>query len=235
MVLCFYFNEADLPFLSRSIAKLDDETLPNQWSDDESSKKIQVNPKQLEDLSELLKNNARGIFLHANKACFCITLRGGDSNIFVECDSDQIAENLFQKLSKCPVQYGYACGFDERKHRNQITSKKKYGSHEVWVGRTFETQLPGLYWLNAIPRIALGRYKISETDLKKVAKTIAVNENEIVIVKLYDSSENWSARASEIDNWCRETSGCFSKDEAQQQLDGAQNFMEASEVGRRWK
>jgi hypothetical protein len=167
-VICLYFEKGVLNDLGQNLSSLS-AGYPTTWSDSENGKEHPITREQLLSLGTFFPSSSKGGFLYGSGAKYSISLGTAASKIFIECEADSIAESIFRALINSEIEYGYACQFDERKQRNQVSATKNYGQENIWVGRNFKTQLPGLYWLNAIPSKALARYDISRVDIGKIA------------------------------------------------------------------
>jgi len=205
-----------------------------QMSDGEDDPRF---PVTLDDLTQnriVSVNTDGGYFLHAQDASYGVSFFKDEAELFIGCASDEAALTLTRLFARLPIMYGYACQFEEREHQNRVTAKKKYGSHEAWVGRDYERYLPGVYWLNIVPKSLLERHGITEMEIKSVAISCNEVEGKNYLIQLYPSSSDWPNRAPEIDKWRKETPGVFYKAEAEIALAEAGNFLEASDATREW-
>ncbi len=217
------------------VSELPSELVPESISDGENDKQFSISIDNLEIINNLPIDITGGYFLHAHDAKYGVSFSGNEAKLFVECTFDESAKAILKRIAELPISYAYACNFEERKHQNRIVSKKSYGTEEVWVGRDYSRYLPGIYWLNLIPKSLLERHSIPEEKTSSLALSCEFIADLNYLVQLYPSSDSWQERAREIDAWRETTPGLFYKAKAQKALDGAKTFMESSEATSDWK
>lgn len=211
------------------------ELVPDAISQGEGEMRFPVTLEQLIQNRDLPTDIQSGYFLYAPEAIYSVSGLGFAPKIFIEVNSDENAKAIFSRIASIPINYAYGCRYEERKHQNRIVSKKTYGTEEVWVGRDYQRYLPGLYWLNIVPISLLRAHGIDVDKLKSVSLLCQLIEDRNYFIQLYPTSDNWKERAEEIDAWRKATSGVFHKEKAQNALDQAKTFMEASDTTAEWK
>lgn len=205
-----------------------------QMSDGEDDPRYPVTFEDLTQNKNVLANTDGGYFLHARDASYGVSFFKDEVELFIGCASDEAAWTLISIFARLPIIYGYACQFEEREHQNRVTAKKKYGSHEAWVGRDYHRYLPGVYWLNLVPKSLLAGHGITEKSIQSVAESCEEVGGKNYLIQLYPSSSDWRDRAPEIDKWRKETPGVFYKEAAEKALMEASSFLDASDATRKW-
>lgn len=205
-----------------------------KMSDGEDDPRYPVTFEDLTHGKNVPVNTDGGYFLHAPDALYSVGFFKHEAELFISCASDEAAFDLMRLLAKFPIIYSYAGQFEEREHQNRITAKKTYGTEEMWVGRDYNRYLPGLYWLNLIPKSLLERHGISEKAIKSIALSCEHVGDKNYLIQLYPSSSDWREHAPEIDEWRKETPGVFFKEVAKKVLMEASSFLEASDARREW-
>lgn len=155
--------------------------------------------------------------------------------LFVLTENAEALRDLVTRLSDVNLEFGYACALEEREHRNRIVKKMNYGLDHTWVGRDHTRYLSGLYWHTIIPARLQKKLGVPLEALKTIAKGLTFRADRNWLIRLYESPIEWRVEAPRIDNWCAQTTGCFSKTEVELALTGNETFMEASTVMRQWK
>lgn len=209
--------------------------IPDSISDGELDKQFPISLKLLQSDEVLPVDSKGGYFLHAPDAKYDVSISDKEIKLFIEFTFDENAKLLSKQIARLPISYAYACRFEERKHQNRIKSKKKYGIHETWVGRDYRQYLPGLYWLNLIPKSLLEKHGVPEGAISSLALSSELIDDRNYLVQLYSSSDGWQERTVEVDTWREMTHGVFHKALAQQALDDAKTFMESSDATGEWK
>lgn len=217
------------------LSKLPPNLTPESISAGENDKQFVTSLDDLKQGEELPIDATGGYFLHAPDAKYGVSLSENEAKLFIECTFDENAEAILKQVAAVPVSYAYACQFEEREHQNRITAKKSYGTEEMWVGRDYRRYLPGIYWLNLIPKSLLEKHNIPEATISSLAVSCELIEDRTYLVQLYPSSENWKQRTDELDVWREVTPGVFNKAAAQQALNDAKTFMESSDISSEWK
>jgi hypothetical protein len=234
VVLSAAFPEEHLSAAYLRLATLPPNLSGVQMSDGEDDPRYPVTFEDLAHNKKVPVNTDGGYFLHAQDASYGVNFFNAGVKFFIECASDEAAHRILRAVADLPISYAYAGQFEERKHQNRITAKKKYGTEETWVGRDYHRYLPGLYWLNLVPKSLLERHGISEMAIKSIAASCEEVGGKNYLIQLYPSSSDWPNRAPEIDKWRKETPGVFYKAEAEIALAEAGNFLEASDATRVW-
>ena len=215
------------------------EALPDELSqiaisDGENDPKHPTTFRQLIENKSCPVDLTGGYFLHAKSATYSInTLE--DASLFIECSNDDVAKILVDQFANCRVHYAFACEFDERVHQNRISVKKNYGIDEQWVGRDYKKYLPGIYWLNLVPKSMLEHNGVDINSVKAVSFIFREVGNDSYLFQLYPNSSDWLEHTKSIDAWRLNTHGVFFKKAAEMALKEASNFLEASDATREWK
>ena len=221
----FYAKVFQLPY----------ELAPDAISDSENNRQFPITFDRLKQGDDLPIVAHGGYFLHAPDAKYSVSGLGNEPKIFVELTFDKNAEAILKQIASIPINYAYACKFEEREHQNRIMSKKSYGAEQVWVGRAYQRYLPGMYWLNLVPKSLLDKHGITQEMLNSVALSYELVEDRNYFIQLYPSANYWKERIEAVDAWRRMTPGVFHKAEAQNALNAAKTFMESSDVTSEWK
>ena len=221
----FYAKVSGLPY----------ELIPESLSDGENDKQFAISLDKLSDGDDLPIDITGGYFLHASDAKYGVSFSENEAKFFIETTFDENAKTILKQIASLPISYAYACKYEEREHQNRITSKKSYGTEEVWVGRNYSRYLPGIYWLNLIPKSLLEKHCVSEKAISSMALSCDLFGGQNYLVQLYPGSDGWQERVEEIDVWRETTPGVFYKAKVQKALDDAKTFMESSEATSEWK
>ncbi len=226
--------KSELPVCFELFATLSDDLSQIEISDGENDPKFPVTFKQLVEGKDVPIDLSGGYFLHAQNARYNVgTLN--DVSLFIECADEQVAWKLMNLLATCKIIYAYACEYAERVHQNRIAAKKSYGVDEQWVGRDSTKYLPGVYWLNLVPKSLLEQHGIDARSVDSISKTFKRIGDDKYLFQLYPKSTDWTKHTESIDLWRLNTPGVFFKKAAQIALEEASNFLEASEATRDWK
>lgn len=235
LVVSLELPEKNLPAVYLRLASLPQNLSSVQMSDGEEDPRFPVTFEDLANKTNVPVNTLGGYFLHARAGSYGVNFFKDEAKLFIECASDKDAVTILRAVGDLPIIYSWACQFDERMHQNRITAKKKYGTEETWVGRDYHRYLPGIYWLNLIPKSLLDRHGIPENAVKAIATSFEEMGAENLLIQLYPSSSDWQKHAPKIDEWRRKTPGVFYKDEAEKALIRAGNFLEASDAMKVWQ
>jgi len=225
---------SELPICFELFETLSDDLSQIKISDGENDPKAPITFNQLVEGKNIPIDITGGYFLYAQNACYSVnTLK--DASLFIECANDDIAKKLMNSLAACRIFYAYACEYDERVHQNRIVVKKSYGIDEQWVGRDFTKYLPGIYWLNLVPKSLLEQHGIDTQSIESVSTVFRKIGDDQYLFQLYPNSSDWIENTKSIDAWRLNTSGVFFKRAAEMALEEASNFLEASDATREWK
>ncbi|MBT9446204.1 MAG: hypothetical protein IV086_10935 [Hyphomonadaceae bacterium] len=205
---------------------------PSLMSSEEEGLRIGVS--RPDEVIRLVESSAA--FLWAPRCSYQITsVPNGTISVFAWASDFVVIDQVFHSLARLDVLFGFACAEDERKHRNWISRRMKYGVHEGWVGRDFRKYLPGLYWLTVIPRGMQEALGLHVSHLTQVAEEALLQGEKNWLLRLYENPLEWENAATHIDEWCFNTAGCFSKRAANEALGLSTNFIEASQVFAEWR
>lgn len=225
---------SELPVCFELFETLSDDLSQIEISDGENDPRFPITFKQLLEEKDVPIELSGGFFLHAKNACYNVSTLN-DASLFIECADDEVAWKLMNLLGACKIIYAYACEYDERVHQNRIAAKKSYGVDEQWVGRDSTKWLPGIYWLNLVPKSLLEQHGIDAQSVDSISTIFKKIGADKYLFQLYQKSTDWTKHTKSIDLWRLNTPGVFFKKAAQTALEEASNFFEASEVTREWK
>ena len=235
IILDATFSVADLEAIYLRLAKLPSNFSDLEMSNGEDDPRYPVTLDALARGKNLPVDPTGGYFLHAKDVTYGVSFFEDEVTIFAICSSDETASELMKALAEIPVKYGFACQSEEREHQNRVVAKKPYGSHEAWVGRDYNRYLPGIYWLNLVPKSLLERHGVPESAIKSIAVSCAEIGGRNYLIRLYPTSSDWEKHVAEIDEWRKKSPGVFYKQEAEIALKEASNFLESSDATSKWK
>lgn len=224
-----------LESLYEKLSELPPNLIPESISVGENDKQFSISLDVLKHGNDLPIDSTCGYFLHSPDAKYGVSFVKNEVKVFIKCMFDENALAILKRVALLPLCYAYACQFEEREHQNRITAKKSYGTEEIWVGRDYRRYLPGLYWLNLIPKTLLEMHKIPLPAISSIAESCELIGEKNYLVQLYPSSETWRQRAEKVNTWRKAATGVFEKTAAQRMLDDAKTFMETSDVSIEWK
>ena len=220
-----YLEWSKLPLLKRKI----------EISESENDVKYQTSFANLLDEKNVVADKEGGYFLHSESAVFSVSLSDATVKFFIECKTDEVVQDLIKGLFNIPVKHVFAAQLQEREHQNRIIVKKKYGTHETWVGRDLTKYLPGVYWLNLVPKSLLEQHGIDAQSIDSISTVFKKVGDDKYLFQLYPNSIDWMEHAKSIDAWRLKTPGVFFKKSAETALEAASNFLEASKATGEWK
>jgi hypothetical protein len=234
--LKLHFRREYLSAVFAKLAELPSSIRPTAVAVDEVSKREPLMSTEMLQPDELINTHRCGVVLYGEAVEFHLSYADTDAcSLLGLFASDDQARDSILEMAKLDVLYGYACAPEERNRRNRIVSKKKYGSHEAWVGRDYQKYLPGVYWLNLIPASRLEGYGLSLRQFEGIAHRTDTIRGRNHVIELYPASMCWEDRSDNIDRWCEMTAGVFHRADAIVALEGAETFMETSTVLNPWK
>lgn len=207
---------------------------PKSVSRDENGPKNVIEPNELiaQFCSEDFENDS--YFLYCASSRISVVKKDQMTSLLIESEEDTIAKAYMLMCIDLNVEYGFACNYEERKNQNKIIVERDYGVVERWVGRNFRAQIPGLYWMNLIPKKLLTKHKIDIEKLSKF-KGAVITENDVnLLIQMYCGSQEWRNFSEKIEKICKKSPGLFHKELAESQLKKAKNLIEASQIARRW-
>jgi hypothetical protein len=150
--------------------------------------------------------------------------------------SDELALTLFQCLADYKPVFGYACEYDEYKHRNRyyITFGKNH--IEDWIGRRLEKYISGVYWYTLLSDGLLAQHAVKLGDLAAEAVTCeTLGDESLHLLKFFENSKSWGDNADRLDALCERTEGLFSRRVVESAVVGVTNFLEYDEVIAKWR
>ncbi len=219
----------------QELAKLPSNLNHIQMSDGENDPKLPITFQDLATDTNVPVNTVGGYFLHARDVCYGVSFFENEARFFIECSCDENAFVLMKMLATFPVIYAYASQIEEREHQNRIVVKKPYGIHEAWVGRDFNRYLPGMYWLNLIPKSLLTKHGVTAKEINSIAISCEKSNNKNYLIQLYSSSIDWVDQVAKVDKWREDTPGVFYKQTAEIALKKGTNFLDDCDATNEWK
>ena len=219
----------------QELAKLPSNLSYIQMNDGENDPKFSVAFQDLATSTNVPVNTDGGYFLYARDVCYGVRFFENKVRFFIECSFDENVFVLMKILANFPVIYAYASQIEERKHQNRIVVKKPYGIHETWVGRDFNRYLPGMYWLNLIPKSLLAKHGVTEKEINSIAISCKKLDSENYLIQLYSASKDWVDQLAKIDKWREDTPGVFYKQAAEVALKKSTNFLDDCDATNEWK
>jgi hypothetical protein len=237
-----YFEKGANPgSLAETLKALPEPIRPIYFAEDEG--KI-VKANRLDDEARFrafLKENAIGFFLYAeNRTCINIsTPTVGYAKVTLDLAEGlpgELALALFRCLAESNPVFGYACKYDEYKHRNRYYITLGKNNIEDWIGRKLDKYISGVYWHTLLPDGLLAKHGVKLTDLSAEAiSTETLGDGSLHLLKFFENPEEWKENASRLDSLCERVEGVFSRRAVEAAVDGVTNFLEYDDIIAKWR
>jgi hypothetical protein len=237
----YFENGADPGALTEALKALPDLIRPVYFAEDEGKIVMANGLGDEARFRTFVKRNALGFFLYAeNKTCIDIsTPTVGYAKVTMDLPeqlSGELALTLFRCLADHKPVFGYACEYDEYKHRNRHYITLGKNRIEDWIGRKLEKYISGVYWYTLLSERLLERHGVKLADLVGEAEVCeTLGDGSLHLVKFFESPEDWNANASRLDDLCERIEGVFSMRVVEAALAGVTNFHEYDEVIANWR
>ena len=237
-----YFEKGTAPgILAKALKALPEPIRPVYFAEDEG-KIIKANRMDDEArFQTFLKRNAIGFFLYAeNKTCIDVSIPTvGYASVTLylpeELSSDLVLA-LFRCLSDHKPVFGYACEYDEYKHRNRYYITLGKNHIEDWIGRKLDKYIPGVYWYTLLSDGLLARHGVSLEDLSAEAMTVeTLVDGSLHLLKFFEDPKGWRVNASRLDDLCERIEGLFSRRAVEAAVVGVTDFLEYDEIIANWR
>lgn len=178
----------------------------------------------IERFNEFKKDNPLGFMLYATSCEMDVSFSDvGYSSIFIEVKRKTAykkASEVLTVLAKSQPVFGYAGMWEEMKCRNGTF--KDFGDYtlEWWVGRDVDRYVPGLYWLTLLSKEKLVELNVNMDSLLRITDDVkSLEDDSYVLMQLYGKAKDWDVNKENIDNFCFDTEGFFSRRRIQDELD----------------
>jgi hypothetical protein len=205
-------------------------------SEKQGSKANRVDNSEL--FSKFVRNHPGGFFLFADDSLFQFFTAGKTPTYFVACCSKMLSAKVlkavFESVASIDVPFAIAADEGEYRHRNRIFHEIGKNNIESWVGRDIRKYLPGLYWCTMISESLL---RVHNVDLSALEAS-ALSSDQIGgchLLKFFDSSKDWEAHATQLDDLCESMRGIFSSRSLNMAASRATNYMEYSDIVDQWR
>lgn len=237
----YFENGVDVDVLVNALETLPESVRPIYFAEDEGkvSKDNRLDDK--ESFRVFLERNAIGFFLYAeNGTCIDIsTPFAGYAKATLNVP-EELANKLVRSVFCCladlnPV-FGYACEYEEYKHRNRYYVTFGKNHIEDWIGRKLERYISGVYWHTLISDKLLARHGIKLSDLITEAEVCEPLGNGAVhLLKFFENPKDWKDNSNRLDDLCERIEGMFSRRSVEAALVGVTNFLQYDEVIANWR
>lgn len=237
-----YFEKGVNPCsLAETLKALPEQIRPIYFAQDEG-KIIKAN--RLDDEARFrafLKENAIGFFLYAeNRTCINIsTPTVGYAKVTLDL-AEGLQEQLYLALFRClaesnPV-FGYACKYDEYKHRNRYYITLGKNNIEDWIGRKLDKYISGVYWHTLLSEGLLAKHGVKLADLAQEAISAEIyGDGSLHLLKFFESPEDWKNNAGRLDDLCERVEGVFSRRAVEAAVVGVTSFLEYDDIVGNWR
>jgi hypothetical protein len=220
-------------FLSE-LSELPDGISPLRFSSDENATRAGDLVSDRNRFGKFVREEASGFFLYASRATYSFRRVSPDAYVANISGISSIESRFLLSSLAVFSCFAFACESGEYEHRNLLSKSAAYGQHEVWVGRDWKKYIPGLYWMVLISEALAEAHGISIDLLKSNAVELEQPAPGMWILKFFDRAESWRENARRIDSLIASMDGIFSIEMARNEFASAGNFIEASNVARRW-
>lgn len=188
-----------------------------------------------------LKKNPIGFFLYAeNKTCIDISLPTTDYASITLYMADELSPQLvvafFQGFSNYQPVFGYACEYDEYKHRNRHFITIGINHIESWIGRKLDKYISGVYWYTLLSDKLLKQHKVNLVDLAVEAIAVeTLGDGSLHLLKFFERPEEWKSHIDYLDNLCERVEGVFSRRIVEKAVIGVSTFLEYDSIIADWR
>lgn len=237
-----YFEKGANPgCLVETLKALPEPIRPIYFAEDEG--KI-VKANRIDDESRFrvfLKENPIGFFLYAeNGTCINIsTPTVGYAKVTLDLAEGlprELALALFLYLAEINPVFGYACKYDEYKHRNRYYITLGKNNIEDWIGRKIDKYISGVYWHTLLSDGLLAKHGVNLTDLAAEAiSTEALGDGSLHLLKFFENPEDWRNNADRLDDLCERVEGVFSRRAVEAGVIGVTSFLEYDDIITNWR
>lgn len=237
----YFESGADKIGIIKSLKRLPEAVRPLYFSEDEGTlgRDNRVDDKTL--FETFMKKNPLGFFLYSkNKTCINIsTPVSGFLKVTMDLAEnlpEEMAESMLRCLAHCMPVFGYACEYDEYKHRHRLYAKFGKNKIEDWIGRDLNKYIPGLYWQTLLSNNILNAHNVRLADI--VSKGVAVESYEgdtVHLIKFFKSPRRWEENSDRLDGLCERVEGVFSRKSVEADLTGASNILDYDDVVSNWR
>jgi len=143
------------------------------------------------------------------------------------------------------VTFGYACDYDESKHRHHLfkawDDPSNHGgasSIEFTTGVDFRRYIPGIYWVTAFEQSYLQNVGLSHIKLSNKAvnedKFSTKDGKEFYMYKFFDHAHEWKNHSSELDDFCMSQDRMFSLKRLAADIDAATSESDLDDIVKPW-
>jgi hypothetical protein len=202
-----------------------------------------VKSNKLDDMDRFnvfLEENQDGFLLYSeNKSCIDISLSVDYISVTLyptDSLSDELVMAFFHSVENYMPLFGYACEYDEYKHRNRNFITIGTNHIESWVGRKLNKYIPGVYWYTLLSNKLLKQHSVNLSDLASEAMSIeAVGDGTLHLLKFFENSEEWKESVDRLDDLCERTEGIFSIRMVNESVAGIKNFLTYDSIIANWR
>ncbi|TQF67820.1 hypothetical protein [Pseudoalteromonas luteoviolacea] len=195
--------------------KLTKEFKPTHYSENEiMGDKSDNEISNIERFNSFRGANSLGYFLHSQNCMIDLSIDNGLANVFIEVKRKITAAKILSLLKVFAIEgvfYAISMEWDEWRYRNGLVKEIGSSTIENWIGRDFNSYLPGLYWANLIAIPLLKKHGVDLSFLESMITHYEVIDNEFLFLQVYDSANEWQEYAPDLDEICESTDGIFSK------------------------
>jgi hypothetical protein len=176
--------------------------------------KVQKRCSDTVKFEEFKSENPLGYFLHSESCMIDVSFDEDRSSVFFDVKKKKAIVDipkLMESFSVNGIHYGMACDWEEWRYRNGLAKTIGNSTIENWVGRDYREYLPGLYWLNLIPKTLFNHLGIKQEKIVDAAYCFQTLDNNFLLLKMFELPQNWQDHASDLDDLCEQENGIFSK------------------------
>lgn len=231
------------PAIGKVITALDN--LPSQFrplyfSDSENKIDISNNIADTETFNEFQKNNKFGFFLFTKeKVKINITLREENFSEITVYFTEDFPEYLISDYVSCLTAlnpfFGFACEYEEYKHRNRYYKMIGINEIEDWVGRDLNKYISGVYWITLFSEKILDKHDVDINELYFESTSCKnLNKESVHLLKFYEKPRDWKDNITRLDNIC-EKKGFFSKYSIDIATNNVDRLFEYDEIISQWR
>jgi hypothetical protein len=184
----------------------------------------------------LRETNESGIYLKNSDVLYDIRVSKNKSllcNAYFDSSPNIVREFLIYMASVFPI-FGFACTPEEKEARNRVTTIQGVNTIESWVGLDTQKYIPGLYWLTLLPAALAEQHSVQLSVIEAAALEHIKLDGAQYLLRFYDEPEDWrSTRA--VAELCASLPGVFDIEKVRLHLAGAKNFLDLTEMIRKWQ
>lgn len=211
---------------------------PDRFSSDEDEEKVEGRIDDGLKFKTFIAKNRYGFFLFGERARYNVVPhpKNGFSHLMADeldgglAESDAIA--VLNVSVSAGAAFAFAASSEEYHHRNRYVRTLGENQFEAWIGRDARKYVPGVYWLTVL---SAEHADTVATFSKSLGATITQMDSQHVLLKVFDSPNEWQRHADRIDEWLAKQPSFFSKRRVLPQLNSAFDIGALSEVAGEWR